>query len=107
MTDRAAKVVDEMERGNITLALAGVQDYFSLTTSGGTTNVKSAIGTGFSIVNANAAINFGADQTLEELNIGDGAVVALDAALPSPALAFAVGSAGQPVPARPAPGAGR
>ena len=89
---------DLIKTGAGTLALAGVQDYFSLTTSGGTTNVKSAIGTGFSIVNANAAINFGADQTLEELNIGDGAVVALDAALPSPALAFAVGSAGQPVP---------
>ena len=58
-----------------TVALAGTQTYAALTTSAGTTNVNSAIGTGTSTVNANAATNFSTSQTLAALNIGAGAVV--------------------------------
>ena len=63
----------------------GTQNYESLTTDGGTTIVNTPIGFGDTIVNANAAVTFTVDQTLEELNIGDGAVVTLAAALPAPA----------------------
>lgn len=58
-----------------TLTLAGTQSYSALTTSAGTTNVNSKLGTGGSTVNANAATNFGASQTLAALNIGAGVTV--------------------------------
>ncbi len=81
---------DNLEKiGAGILTIAGAQDYDILTTSGGTTNVKSPLGTGFAIVNANATTNIGTDQTLAALNIGPGAVVTLDSALPAPAASFA------------------
>ncbi len=66
------------QSGPGTLTLAGPQDYPLLTTSAGTTNVQTAIGTGSSTVNANATTNFDSSQTLAELNIGTGAVVAVN-----------------------------
>ena len=45
--------------GNGTLRIAGVQTYTTLTASAGTTNLKSALGTGTSILNANAIVNIG------------------------------------------------
>ncbi|MEO7319033.1 MAG: autotransporter-associated beta strand repeat-containing protein [Chthoniobacteraceae bacterium] len=87
-----------VKEGAGALTITGLQDYAVLTTSDGTTNLKSALGTGASIVNANATTNFGVSQTLAELNIGDGAVVTLDSALmsPSPALAESVQAVPEP-----------
>jgi hypothetical protein len=61
------------------LTLNGAQNYDVLTTNDGTTNLNAPLGTGRSIINANAVTNIGASQTLEELNIGPGAVVTLTA----------------------------
>jgi autotransporter-associated beta strand protein len=58
-----------------TLSLNGTQDYDTLTTTAGTTNLNVALGTGSSTLNANATTNIGASQTLSTLNIGAGAVV--------------------------------
>ena len=58
-----------------TLTLNGVQTYGTLTANAGITNVNSALGTGTSVVNANATVNFGASQTLAALNIADGVEV--------------------------------
>ena len=58
-----------------TLTLEGAQTYATLTASEGTTNVKSPVGTGASIVNADAVVNFGTSQTLDALNIGPAGVV--------------------------------
>ena len=89
------------------LRLAGVQTYSILNANEGTTNLKSALGTGGSTLNANASVNIGADQTLAALNIGDGAVVTLDSALAAPTPgapldaefgADTVGSSAQAVP---------
>lgn len=77
--------------GNGTLTLAGTQAYSTLTTSGGTTNVESAIGTGSSSVIANATTSFFASQTLASLSIGAGAVVSF-ASGPAPALGGPAGS---------------
>lgn len=65
-----------------TLTLAGTQTYETLTTEAGTTNVNSLLGSGFSVVNANATVNFGASQTLAALNIGDGVEVTFGDGLP-------------------------
>jgi autotransporter-associated beta strand protein len=73
-----------------TLTLAGAQTYATLNANGGTTAINSALGTGTSTVNANAAVQFGGSQTLAALNIGNGAVVTLGAA-PAPAGAAAFG----------------
>ena len=70
-----------------TLTLAGTQTYATLTTSAGTTNVDSRLGTGTSTINANANTNIGTSQTLAALNIGAGATVVLGAS-PSPAEGF-------------------
>ena len=72
------------------LTLGGVLELEILTTSGGATNLETTLGTGFSILNANATTNLGVSQTLEELNIGDGATVTLGAAAPAPLAAIAV-----------------
>ena len=85
ITGRISGAIALSMNGTGTLTLAGVQDYPRLTTSAGTTNVNSMLGTGFSILNANAKTNIGADQALGELNIGDGAVVTLGAAAPAAA----------------------
>ncbi len=50
-----------------------------LTTSGGVTEIGAALGTGTTVVNANADLTFTASQTLSALNIGDGTVVTLGA----------------------------
>ena len=81
--------VELIKAGAGTLTIAGTQTYDRLTTSAGTTNVNSMLGTGDSIVNANAETNFGADQKLAELNIGANAVVRIGAA-PGPLAGVAV-----------------
>jgi autotransporter-associated beta strand protein len=91
-----------------TLTLSGTQTYPTLTTSAGTTNVGSPVGTGNSTINANATTNIGASRTLTALNIGAGARVTLGA--PAPAaweeLALAdLGLGGGGVQAVPEPGA--
>ncbi len=68
-----------------TLTLNGSQNYDVLTTNGGTTNLNTPLGTGESIINANATTHIGASQTLAELNIGPVAVVTLGSPIPSPA----------------------
>ena len=89
------------------LRLAGTQTYTTLNANGGTTNLKSALGTGSSTLNANAVVNIGTSQNLAALNIGAGAVVTLNSALaaPTPGATFdaqfdadAVGSSVQAVP---------
>ena len=60
-------------------SLAGVGN---LTTSAGTTNVSSVIGTGTSSVTANATTNFYVSQTLASLTIGDGVEVTFGDGLP-------------------------
>ncbi len=65
-----------------TLDLNGVQNYGTLTTSGGTTNIDGTFTPGTATVNANAATNFGSSQTLAALNIGAGAVVTFGATPP-------------------------
>lgn len=67
-----------------TLRIAGLQTYDTLTANEGTTNLKSALGTGTSTLNANVIVNIGFDQTLAALNIGAGGTVTLDSALAAP-----------------------
>ena len=74
--------------GTGTLRVAGTQTYATLTASAGTTNLKSALGTGASTLNADAIVNIGTSQTLAAINIGAGGVATLDSALPSPAPEF-------------------
>ncbi len=78
-----------IKNGTGTLTIAGTQTYDRLTTTAGTTNVNSMLGTGNSIVNANSETNFGADQKLAELNIGANAVVTI-ADAPGPLAGVAV-----------------
>ena len=66
----------------ITLNLKGTQTYSALTTSGGTTNINSALGTGSSTITANAATNIYASQTLAALTIGNGVEVTFGDGLP-------------------------
>ena len=90
-----------VKQGGGTLTLNGSQTYGTLTVNGGTLNVNSALGTGTSTVNANATVNFGTSQTLEALNIGDGAVVTF-AGTPAAAPFFEEGAAA--IAAVPEPG---
>ena len=78
-----------------TLNLAGTQTYATLTTSAGTTNVNSALGTGTSVVNANATTNFSVSQTLGALNSGT---------MPLAPLAGFSGGSGPGVGVEPEPG---
>jgi autotransporter-associated beta strand protein len=67
-----------------TLAIAGTQTYSELIAAGGVVNVNSALGTGFSTINAvGGTTNINASQTLAVLNIEAGATVVLGAA-PAP-----------------------
>lgn len=68
-----------------TLTLKGTLNIDGLLTSAGTTNLDTALGTGTSILEANAETIISADQVLEELIIGDGAVVTLSGDAPAPA----------------------
>ena len=58
-----------------TLTLSGAQNYATLNTKAGTTNVTGSFTAGTATVNANATTNFYASQTLAALNIGDGVTV--------------------------------
>ena len=58
-----------------TLHLSGPQTYATLNADGGVTNLHSALGTGTSVLNANATVNIHASQTLAALNIADGVEV--------------------------------
>jgi hypothetical protein len=60
-------------------AILGAQTYDTLTTETGRTDLGSALGTGTSTINANAATNLGVSQTLAALNIGAGGIVTLGA----------------------------
>ena len=57
------------------LTLNGTFDFPTLTTNGGVTLVKSALGSGGTTVNANATTKFTTSQTLAALNIGAGVTV--------------------------------
>ena len=57
------------------LNIKGVQTYSALTTTGGVTNIYTALGTGTSTITANAALNIYASQTLASLSIADGVTV--------------------------------
>ena len=67
-----------------TLNLKGTQTYDALTTSGGTTNIYTALnnGTQTSVITANATTNIYASQTLAALTIGDGVEVTFGDGLP-------------------------
>ena len=74
------------------LTLAGAQSYSTLIASEGRTDVSGSFigGTSTVTVSNNATVNFGADQTLGALDIGDGAVVTIGTPLPPapPEVAF-------------------
>lgn len=61
--------------GDGMLTLAGPQNYAALEANQGVTNLDSALGTGSSVLHANAMVNIHASQTLAALVIGDGATV--------------------------------
>ena len=63
--------------GSDTLRLTGIQDYSTLSTNGGTTNLEVMLGTGSSTLKADAATNINISQTLAALNIGANGVVTL------------------------------
>ncbi len=65
-----------------TLNLTGPQTYATLNANGGVTNLNSALGTGTSTLNANAAVNIKASQTLAALTIANGVVVTFGDGLP-------------------------
>ena len=65
------------KQGSGRLTLTGVQTYAVLTGSNGTTNLKNTLGTGSSIINANASVATDVSQTLAELNIGAGGLFTL------------------------------
>jgi hypothetical protein len=69
--------------GDGTLILAGTLSYSTLMTNAGTTDVEGLLGNGASVVNANAATNFGTSQSLAVLNIGAGGMVTISASLPA------------------------
>ena len=60
-----------------TLNLTGGQFYNVLTTTGGTTHLATALGSGSSTVNANATTVFHETQKLAALSIGSGSMVSL------------------------------
>ncbi len=64
------------------LTLAGTQTYATLNANGGVTNVRSALGTGASTLNASATTNIFASQTLAALTIADGVEVTFGDGLP-------------------------
>ncbi len=89
--------------GTGTLNLNGFQDYATLDTEGGRTNLANVLGSGTSSIIANAETNTNISQTLASLKIGPGAVFALGD-LPPPAASFEeplfaeAGPIGQAVP---------
>ena len=86
-----------------TLTLSGTQTYKTLNANGGVTNLNSALGTGTSTINANAAVNINASQTLAALIIADGVEVTFGDGLPfdggpDKGAAFGGGTAAVPEP---------
>ena len=71
-----------VKQGAGALTLNGVQSYGTLTANTGITNIGSALGTGTSVLNANARVNISASQTLAALNIADGVEVTFGDGLP-------------------------
>ena len=67
-----------------TLNLTGFQDYATLDTEGGRTNLANTLGSGSSSIIANAETNTNVDQTLASLTIGPGTVFTIGD-LPPPA----------------------
>ena len=65
-----------------TLTLAGTQTYATLNANAGVTNVNSLLGSGTSVLNANAAVNIKTSQTLAALNIANGVEVTFGDGLP-------------------------
>lgn len=90
--------------GSGALTLTGALSMTTLTADEGTLNVNSNAAD--ADVVANAVVNFGVSQTLNSLDIGDGAVVTLGSALAAPAPEFARADslAVQPAAAVPEPG---
>ena len=76
--------------GSGTQTLSGNNTYTGATTvNNGTLNINGTLGAGANVVNANAGFtNFGVSQTLDSLNIADGAVATLGAPAATPARAF-------------------
>ena len=70
------------EAGSGVLNLKGAQTYGALTTTGGVTNLYTALGTGTSTLTANATTNIYASQTLASLTVADGVEVTFGDALP-------------------------
>ena len=71
--------------GGGTLTLTGSQNYATLNTGAGITNLPVALGTGSSTLNANARTNLSTSQTLAAMNIGESGIVTLTAQAPAPA----------------------
>jgi autotransporter-associated beta strand protein len=66
------------------LTLSGPQDYAVLNADSGTTNVTGSFTAGTATVNVDATLNFGADETIDTLNIGADGVVTLGVIAPAP-----------------------
>ena len=71
-----------IKQGAGTFNITGTQTYSGLTTTAGTTNVYTALGTGTSTLTANATTKIYASQTLASLTIGAGATVTFGNGLP-------------------------
>ena len=87
--------------GNGVLNIYATQSYSTLETDGGVTNIYSAVGTGSSVVLANAATNFHTtSQVLASLQVAPGVEVTFDDSLPfadgpvKPAASFGGGAPG-------------
>lgn len=68
--------------GGGVLNIKGTQTYSALTTTGGVTNIYTALGTGTSTITANATTNIYARQRLAALSIGAGVEVTFGDGLP-------------------------
>ncbi len=86
----AVSGVDDLIRtGGGTLTLNGLQDYATLNTIAGTTNLNKTLGTGASSIASTGTTNIAVSQTIDSLDIGDGGAVVLGIPVPAPAPEFA------------------
>jgi len=69
--------------GTGTLTISAAQDYSALNADGGKTILETPLGSGSSIANVGAEIEFRADQTLQVLSIGAGGFATLSSVAPS------------------------
>ena len=67
-----------------TLTLLGTQNYAALNANGGVTELNSALGTGGSVIHANATLHISTSQTLASLTIANGVEVTFGNGLASP-----------------------